>query len=66
MKYERREWLIKIRKNKGLTQEEVAKRCNIERSTYTKAEIGYPIHIKTAKIIAEILDFQWIKFFEEK
>lgn len=64
MQYEKREWLIDYRKNASLTQEEVAKLCSIERSTYTKAEIGYPIHIKTAKKIATVLDFDWKYFFE--
>lgn len=33
-----RYWLINLRKNKGLTQEQVAQFAGIDRSTYTKAE----------------------------
>ncbi len=36
-----------------------------ERSTYTKAELGYPVHIKTAKSISEILEFDWVYFYEQ-
>jgi len=65
LKYKSREWLCKFRTEAGMTQEEVAALSNIERSTYTKAELGYPVHIKTAKCIAEVLEFDWIYFFDE-
>lgn len=35
-----RKILIKMRKNKGFTQEQIAKELNIARSTYTGYELG--------------------------
>ena len=64
MEYKRRDWLCEIRIDKGLTQENTAKLARIERSTYTKAELGYPVHIKTAKSISEVLEFDWVYFYE--
>ena len=60
----KRDWLVKIRTETGLTQEAVAEKAKIERSTYTKAENGYPVRVKTAKSIANVLGFNWILFFE--
>lgn len=64
MEYKKRDWLRNIRTDSGLTQEEVAKLCSIDRTTYTKAELGYPVHIKTAKRISEVLEFNWVCFYE--
>lgn len=60
----RRNWLISIRNNKKLTQEEAAELANIKRSTYTKAELGYPVRVKTAQKIGSALGFNWTLFFD--
>lgn len=60
----RRDWLIELRNSKGLTQEEAAKMSGIERSTYTKAENGSTVGVKTAKKIADTFGFDWTLFFE--
>ncbi|MED1915802.1 helix-turn-helix transcriptional regulator [Bacillus thuringiensis] len=62
----RRNWLIDLRCNKGLTQEKAANLAGVERSTYTKAENGSSIAVKTAKKIALALDCDWTLFFENK
>ncbi|MBG9796901.1 helix-turn-helix transcriptional regulator [Brevibacillus laterosporus] len=61
-----RQWLINLRKSKGLTQEQVAKFVGINRSTYTKAENGNALGIKTAKKIARYFGLDWTIFFESK
>ncbi|WP_017728560.1 helix-turn-helix transcriptional regulator [Halalkalibacterium ligniniphilum] len=60
----KRSWLVTLRNEIGLTQEAVAEMAKIERSTYTKAENGYPVRVQTAKSIANVLGFNWILFFE--
>ncbi|MDI3327985.1 MAG: helix-turn-helix transcriptional regulator [Alicyclobacillaceae bacterium] len=62
----RRDWLVQLRVRKGLTHEQVARMAEIERSTYTKAENGAPVRVKTAKKIAAVLDFPWVLFYDEK
>ncbi|TQK74933.1 DNA-binding XRE family transcriptional regulator [Brevibacillus sp. AG162] len=62
----RRNWLIDLRCSKGLTQEKAAKLAGVERSTYTKAENGSSIAVKTAKKIAVALECDWTLFFESK
>lgn len=62
-----REWLINIRKIKGLTQKEVADACGITRTCYAGYEQGVrtPNSVKS-KAIGEFLGFSWTLFFEEK
>ena len=60
-----RNWLIEMRKKKALSQKQVATSCGISRQYYSFIESGernVPVH--TAKKIAEILGFDWQKFFE--
>lgn len=60
-----RTWLIELRKKKELTQDQVATFCGISRQYYSFIENGdrnVPVH--TAKKIANILGFDWQKFFE--
>lgn len=61
----RREWLVKLRSEKGLTQNQVAEMAEVDRSTYAKAENGRSISVKTAKKIANALGFDWAYFFED-
>ncbi|WLR51534.1 helix-turn-helix domain-containing protein [Bacillus tianshenii] len=61
-----RNWLIKIRKNKGLTQEDVASAAFIDRAYYTQIENGNrnpSLHV--AKNIADTLNFSSSIFFME-
>lgn len=60
----KRDWLIALRNQIGLTQNEVAIRAKIERSTYAQYELGRRNPTVTnAKKIAEILGFDWTIFF---
>lgn len=61
-----RKWLIKKRKDKQMSQADVATSCGISRQYYSFVESGERnVPVKTAKKIAEVLDFDWQKFFEE-
>ena len=60
-----RDWLVELRKSKGLTQEVTAKKAHIARSYYTRIELGdYRPPVGTAMRIAEALDFDWVRFYE--
>lgn len=60
-----REWLIKLRKEKNATQEQIATECGISRQYYGFIEDGNRnVPVKTAKKIAEVLGFDWQRFFE--
>lgn len=60
-----RDWLVELRKSKGLTQEVTAKKARIARSYYTRIELGdYRLPVGTAMRIAEALDFDWVRFYE--
>ena len=63
-----RQWLINIRKSKGLSQYKVAREANISQSYYAEIEGGYrgnPLNVNIAKSIAKVLDFDWTLFYEE-
>lgn len=54
-----RERLREIRLKKGLTQEELARKIGIDRSTYTNIELGYKNpSLKVALKIKEELDYR--------
>ena len=58
-------WLIDIRNEKGMTQQDVADKAGINRSFYTQIEIGTRTpSVDTAKRIAAVLEFDWTIFFE--
>lgn len=59
-------WLVECRNALNLTQEEVAKRAEIERSTYTKIENGGSLSVNAAKRIGLVLEVPWMRFFEEE
>ena len=62
---EYREWLKKIRLDKNLTHEQISTKCGISRQYYSFIESGERnVPVKTAKKIAEVLDFDWQKFYE--
>ncbi|WP_022795741.1 helix-turn-helix domain-containing protein [Bavariicoccus seileri] len=59
------DWLKKIRKEKGYTQESLAKAIGIAKTTYSSYEQGYRRpSVKTAKALAEKLDIKWTIFFK--
>jgi len=60
-----RDWLKKIREEKGLTQEAVAKQVGISRSTYGHIESGERgVTVHNAQKIGSVLKFKWTLFFE--
>jgi len=63
----KRNWLIKIRTDKNMTQEQVAIQSDIERAYYTQIELGVRRpSVSVAKRIASALDFDWTVFFDNK
>lgn len=64
---EKSSWLKDIRLELELTQEQVAERAGISRAFYTEIETGSKQpSTKTAKKIAQVLNFNWVIFFEEE
>lgn len=64
---ELREWLVKLRELKGLTQKEVASRAGISRSYYSGIEVGTRnTKPDVAQNIGEVLGFDWTLFFTQK
>lgn len=64
-----REWLKEIRKKKGLSQYQVARQAKLSQSYYAGIEVGnrgHKLPVQTAKKIAEVLDFDWTKFYEDE
>lgn len=62
-----REWLHEIRDARCLTQEQVAKKVKITRAYYTQIESGdRRPSVEVAKAIANLLEFDWTDFFNEK
>lgn len=62
-----RNWLKNMRLQRKLTQEEVAKICDISRSFYTHIEQGNKTpSVEVAKKIGRTLGFKWTVFFENK
>lgn len=62
----KRQWLADMRKQRNLTHEQAAAIAGVDRSTYTKAENGWPVSVPTAKKIASALQFDWARFFEDE
>ena len=58
-----RVWLANQRGSQSQLQ--IAKACNITQQAYSKIENGRPPSVKTAKIIASVLNFDWTKFYED-
>lgn len=60
-----REWLVEKRISKGYTPEKLASLLNMDSSTIYKYEKGTRTpSVETAKKIADILKFNWTKFYE--
>ncbi len=61
----KREWLIKLREKKELTQEQVAILCGTTQITICHIENGARRPSpELAQKIAKILNFKWTKFYE--
>ena len=61
----RRDWLIKYREKKGLSQSDVAKQTEITQQMYSYIENGTRrTRPELAKKIADILNFSWTRFYE--
>lgn len=58
--------LKKLREDAGLTQEQLAEKIYVIRQTISNIECGLARpSVETAKRIGEVLNFNWVKFFEE-
>ena len=58
--------LKEVRKAKGLTQEELAAKCDVQRTTVTMIETGENLpSVQLAKKLAEVLEIAWTEFFNE-
>ncbi|MGX2947168.1 helix-turn-helix transcriptional regulator [Enterococcus alishanensis] len=61
-----KELLKKIREEKGFTQESLAKRLGIAKTTYSSYEQGHrQPSVNNAKKIASVLDVPWSIFFDQ-
>ena len=62
----KREWLIEKRRNKQISQEELAKKCDVSQVTIARIENGERRPSpELAKKIADVLNFSWTKFSED-
>lgn len=60
-------WLKDIRNSNGMTQNIVAYKCGFTREYYNmieSGERGNPLPVPTAQKIAEVLGFNWQRFYE--
>lgn len=54
-----------MRKQNDLTQEQLAEKCNVQRTTITMIETGEnKPSVELAKKLAEVLNVDWTVFFE--
>ena len=62
----KRFWLVSIRALCGLKQKDVAEACGITQAEYCQIENGIRNpRVITAMKIANVLGFEWARFFEE-
>lgn len=60
-------WLVAIRKAKKMTQKDVCDVASIAQASYCNIELGKRRpSVPVAKRIAEILGFDWTRFYEEE
>lgn len=56
-----------LRKEKGLTQQEVGERVGITQRRYSSYETGArKLPIKIAKKVGEVLEVDWWEFYEDE
>ena len=59
--------LRKIREEKNFTQEQLAEKVGVSRQTISNIECGLSLpSVPTAMAIGQILDFDWVRFFDDK
>lgn len=62
-----KDWLVKLREHKQMTQEEVAELSNMPRTTYASIEQGRRNpSVSKAMAIAQTLGFEWTLFFDKE
>lgn len=62
----KRDWLVNLREQIGLSQKDVADRAGIPRSTYAQYEVGRRNPTVTnAQQVAAVLGFDWTIFFTQ-
>ena len=58
--------LKELRTAKGITQEQLAKECEVQRTTITMIELGgNKPSVELAKKLGTIFDVAWSDFFED-
>ena len=61
-----RDWLIRTRKEKLMTQLAVSSHVGISRAYYAQIELAQrDPSIRVARKISHLLDFDWTRFYEE-
>lgn len=61
------DWLKEIRDNKRMSQQTIADAAGVYQGYYSMIERGERRpSVETAKKIAEALDFDWTRFFEDE
>jgi len=59
------DWLREKRKEKDLTQDDVAEKVGINRATLSKLETGDTMpSVKLAQKLGALLDFNWTRFYQ--
>lgn len=64
-----RQWLIETRNAVKMSQQAVADAAGISQSYYAGIETGArgkPLSVPVAKAIANVLRFDWTKFYEDR
>lgn len=62
-----REWLIELRKQKKLSQQELADKVGVTRQMISAIENGDATpSVPKAQIIGELLGCEWTKFYEKE
>lgn len=60
-------WLKNIRKNKGLTQCEIANACRLSQTAYCMIENGSRRpSVELAKRLATFLNVDWTRFYDDE
>ncbi len=61
-----RDWLITLRKEKGMIQEEVAHKVGVTRQYISSIENGRRPSVDLAMKMADVLEFDWQSFYVDK
>lgn len=62
-----RNWLIELRKSKGLTQQQLSVETGLSQNYISSIENGVrSVPVWTAKKIAAALGFDWQRFYEDE